>query len=76
MVNSVKQISQFTGERKSAKRIAWHHVAQLVNKLNCSLVGSQGYHRYKGCEKRRDFGPSLAQSLKGTDPAGDLGQGT
>lgn len=67
MVNSVKQISQFIEERKSAKRTvwtAWHHAAQLINKWNCSLVGSQGYpgyHRYKGCEKRKDLGPTRAQ---------------
>lgn len=76
MVNSAKQkISKFIGERKSAKQIVWHYAAQLVNKQNCSLLdspGYSGYHRYKACEKRKDFGPSLAQILKGTEPAGDL----
>lgn len=41
MVNSIKQISQLTGGKKSAKQIAWHHAAQLINKLNCSLGGGQ-----------------------------------
>lgn len=56
MVNYVKQISQFIEKRKSAKRTstAQHHDTQLVNKLNCSLIGSQGYsgyYRNKGYEK-------------------------
>ena len=59
MVNSVKQISQFIGEKKkSVKQITWHHAAQWVNQLDRSLLGRQGgsgYRRHEGRGKRKDF---------------------